>query len=142
VRTLVLVLSIGTCLAFAGAAQADIGVTITTLDVRAGAVLRGFGTASGMPVYLIPESQAPHPIRCHDGRAYRAPRSWHRPGRPYILLGHLQKTRRDYVRQRFAFRVPRVAAGRYQVAVWCQPCGRRLLLAGATLHGQVVTVRN
>jgi hypothetical protein len=73
VRTLVLVLSIGTCLAFAGAAQADIGVTITTLDVRAGGVLRGFGNASGMPVYLVPESQAPHPIRCHDGRAYCAP---------------------------------------------------------------------
>jgi hypothetical protein len=140
-RRLVLLLSIAGCLAFAVAAQADIGLTITTLDVRVGGILRGFGNASGMPIYLVPESHAPRPMPCQDGTAYCAPRSWHPPGRPYVLLGRLRRTTRDYARQRFAFRVPRVSPGRYQVAIWCQPCGRRLLLAGATLHGQVVTVR-
>jgi hypothetical protein len=141
VRRVVVSLSVAVFLTLAAAARADIGLTITTLEVRAGGVLRGFGNASGMPVYLVPESSAPRPIPCDSGRAYCAPRSWHRPGRPYVLLGHLRNGGRRYTRQRFAFRVPHVPPGRYQVAVWCQPCGRRLLLAGATLHGQVVTVR-
>jgi hypothetical protein len=140
-RRLAALVSIGACLMFAAAARADIGLTITTLDVHVGGVLRGFGNASGMPIYLVPESAAPRPIRCHDGQAYCPPRSWHPPGRPYVLLGRLRRTARSYARQRFAFRVPQVEPGRYQIAIWCQPCGRRLLLAGATLHGQVVTVR-
>lgn len=141
-RTITLIFAMTAWLALAGPAQADIGLTITTLDVQAGGVLRGFGNASGMPVYLVPESRAPRPVRCHGGRASCAPRSWQPPGRPYVLLGHLRRTRAGYYRQRFAFRVPAVTPGRYQVAVWCQPCGRRLLLAGATLHGQVVSVRS
>jgi hypothetical protein len=134
------VASLTACLALTGTAQADIGVTITTLTVRVDGILRGFGNASGMPVYLVPERNAPRPFLCRGGRAYCAPRSWHPPGRPYVLVGRL-RPRADYLRQRFAFRVPRVAPGRYQVAVWCRPCGWRLLLAGATLYGQVVRVR-
>jgi hypothetical protein len=140
VRVFVAVAALGLCLAFVEAALADLGLTITTLNVRVGDTLRGYGNASGMPVYLVPESHAPHPISCHDGAALCAPRSWQPPGKPYVLLGYLRRTRPNYKRQRFAFRVPAVAPGRYQVAFWCQPCGRRLILAGATLHGQVVTV--
>lgn len=124
VRTVALASSIAVCLAFAGAAQADVGLTITTLDVRAGGILRGFGNASGMPVYLVPERHAPRPMPCRGGTGYCAPRSWQPPGRPYVLLGHLRKPHAG--KQRFAFRVPRVAPERYQVALWCKPCGRRL----------------
>jgi hypothetical protein len=84
---------------------------------------------------------APRPFRCQGGGAYCTPRSWHPPGWPYRLLGYLRRTQPPYVRQRFAFRVPRVSPGRYQVLFWYKPCGRTLILAGATLHGQVVTVR-
>jgi hypothetical protein len=140
VRTLVLVAAIGTCLVAARAAEADVGLTITTLNVHIGGTLRGYGNASGMPVYLVPESQAPRPVLCHGGTGLCPPRSWQPPGKPYVRLGSLRSTP-NYERQRFAFRVPNVAPGRYQVVFWCQPCGRRLILAGSTLHGQVVTVR-
>lgn len=141
VRTLTVIYAILVCLALAGAARADLGLTITTLNVRSGGILRGYGNASGMPVYLVPENRAPRPFRCHGGTADCAPHSWHPPGKPYVLLGHLRPTHLLYMRERFAFRVPAVPPGRYQVAFWCRPCGRTLILAGATLHGQVVTVR-
>jgi hypothetical protein len=142
VRTLTVVLSIVVCLALIGPAQADVGLTITTLSVRSGGILRGYGSGSGMPVYLVLESRAPRPIRCH-GNGYCAPGSRRPPGkgRPYVLLGHLGHTRSDYVRQRFAFRVPAIRPGRYQVVLWCRPCGSTLILAGWTLYGQVVTIR-
>jgi hypothetical protein len=142
VRTLTVVLSIVVCLALVGAAQADVGLTITTLSVRSGGILRGYGNGSGMPVYLVPESRAPRPFRCH-GNGYCAPRSRRPPGkgRPYVLLGHLRRTRSDYVRQRFAFRVPAIRPGWYQVVLWCRSCGSTLILAGSTLHGQAVTIR-
>jgi hypothetical protein len=141
VRTFLVVLSIALCLALVGAAQAEVGLTLTTLNVRTGSILRGYGSGSGMPVYLVPERRAPRPFRCHGGKDYCTPRSWRPPGKPYVLLGHLRHTRSAYARQRFAFRVPAAAPGRYQVVLWCRPCGRTLLLAGSTLHGQVVTVR-
>jgi hypothetical protein len=94
-----------------------------------------------MPVYLVPESRAPRPFRCRGGKDYCTPRSWNPPGKPYVLLGHLRPTPSQYTRQRFAFPVPTVAPGRYQVVLWCRLCGRTLILAGSTLHGQVVTVR-
>jgi hypothetical protein len=122
------------------AAPADLGLTITTLRVHTGGILRGYGNASGMPVYLAPESRAPRPFRCHGGKDYCAPRSKRPPRRPYRLLGYLRRTKTLWVRQRFAFRLPNVSPGRYQVVFWCKPCGRTLNLAGATLHGQVVTV--
>lgn len=141
VRTLMVVLSIVVCLALVAAAQADVGLTLTTLNIRTGGILRGHGSGSGMPVYLVPEGRAPRPFRCHGGRDYCTPHSWHPPGKPYVLLGHLRGTRSQYTRQRFAFRVPAVVSGRYQVVLWCRPCGRTLILAGSTLHGQVVTIR-
>ena len=122
-------------------ARADLGLTITTLRVHSGGMLRGYGNASGMPVYLVPESRAPRPFRCHGGGDYCTPRSRRPPRGPYRLLGYLRRTKTLWLRQRFAFRVPRVRPGRYQVVFWCKPCGRTLILAGSTLHGQVVTVR-
>ena len=141
VRTITVVLSIAGCLALVAAAQADVGLTLTTIKVRSGGILRGHGSGSGMPVYLVPESRAPRPFRCHGGRDYCTPRLRRPPGKPYILLGHLRRTRSQVTRQRFAFRVQAVAPGRYQVVLWCRPCGRTLILAGSTLYGQVVTVR-
>jgi hypothetical protein len=144
VRTLVIALSIIVCLAFAGVAQADFGLTITTLNVRIGGILRGHGNAVGMPVYFVPESRAPRPFSCHGGQGLCPPRSARPPGKPYVLLGHLpgRYSPRTVRRVRFAFRVPTVPSGRYQVVFWCKPCGGSLLLAGATLYGQVVIVRN
>jgi hypothetical protein len=118
-RGVVLVLAIAVGVGLAESARADIGLTITTVEVRAGGVLRGFGNASGMPIYLVPESHAPRPIPCQGGRAYCAPRSWHPPQRPYVRLGRLRPRGDAYPSRRFAFRVPSVGPGRYEVAVWC-----------------------
>ena len=52
VRILTIVLSIVVCLALVVAAQADVGLTLTTLNVRIGGILRGHGSGSEMPVYL------------------------------------------------------------------------------------------
>jgi hypothetical protein len=125
-------------LLFVPAARADYGLRLTTTSVRVGGLLRGTGNAPGMPVYLVPERSAPRPRKCHGGAAYCAPRSARPPGKPYVLLGRFPRRRRNGP---FAFRVPRVVPGRYQVVFWCKPCGGTLLLAGATLYGQVVTVR-
>jgi hypothetical protein len=141
VRPLAILFSLTVIFVAAEVAQADLGLTITTLNVHSGGILRGYGNASGMPVYLVPESRAPRPFRCRGGTAYCTPHSWHRPGKPYVLLGYLRRTHPPYMRQRFAFRLPGVSPGRYQVVFWCKPCGRTLILAGATLHGQVVMVR-
>jgi hypothetical protein len=136
--TLVLPVAI---LVAAKAAQADLGLTITTLSVRSYGILRGYGNASGMPVYLVPESRAPRPFRCRGGTAYCEPHSWHPPGKPYVLLGYLRRTHPMYQRRRFAFRLQGVSPGRYQVVFWCKPCGQTLILAGSTLQGQVAMVR-
>jgi hypothetical protein len=143
-RTLIVLASITACLAFAGTALADFGLTITTLSVRSGGILRGHGNAVGMPAYLIPESRAPRPFSCHGGKGLCPPRSARPPVKPYILLGHLPgRYSPTTVREvRFAFRVPALPTGRYQVVFWCRSCGGSLLLAGATLRGQVVTVRS
>src|SRR2546423_4400961 len=120
--------SIATCLALAEAAQADFGLTITTLSVRSSGVLRGYGNAAGMPVYLVPESRAPRPSSCHGGKGLCPPLSARPPGKPYVLLGRLpgRYTPRTVRRVRFAFRVPTVPSGRYQVVFWCRPCGGSL----------------
>jgi hypothetical protein len=138
----VVVLSFATWLAFAGAAQADFGLTITTLNVRSGGILRGYGNAVGMPVYLVAESRAPRPFSCHGGKGLCPPRSARPPRKPYILLGHLpgHYSPTTVRRVRFGVRVPTVRSGRYQIVFWCRPCGGSLLLAGSTLHGQVVTI--
>jgi hypothetical protein len=130
------------CLAVTATALADVGLTITTLNVCPAGVLRGHGNGSGFPVYLVPESRAPRPFRCH-GNGYCVPRSRRPPGKgkPYVLLGRLRRTRSNYVLQDFAFRVPAVAPGRYQVVLWCRQCGGSLILAGSTFHGQVVKIR-
>ena len=133
--------SIGACLIAAAPALADVGLRVTTLHVRVGGVLRGSGNASGMPVDLVSERSAPRPFSCDGGRGLCAPRSASPPGRPYVRLGRLPGSPKRLGRiVRFAFRVPAVPPGRYQVVFWCKPCGRSLLLAGATTYGQVVTV--
>ena len=143
-RPLLAAVSIAAYLTFVGAALADFGLTVTTLDVHTGGTLRGHGNAVGMPVYLVPESRAPRPFWCDKHRGLCPPRTATPPGKPYVLLGHLggRYSPRTVREQRFAFRVPAVPPGRYQVVFWCRPCGGSLLLAGATVHGQVVRVRS
>jgi hypothetical protein len=134
VRAFAILAALAFCAVVAGSAWADYGMRITTTHVRVGGFLRGTGNAAGMPAYLVPEKNAPRPRLCHGGTGYCPPLTARPPGKPYVLLGRLPR------RRRFAFHVPRVAPGRYQVAFWCKPCGGSLLLAGATLYGQVVTV--
>jgi hypothetical protein len=138
VRLLALTITLVASLVLAAAAWADYGIRVTTSVVRVGGVLRGVGNAPGMPVYLVPESRAPRPFLCHGGKGYCSPRTRRPPATPYVLLGRFPD-RKKY--GPFAFRVPRVAPGRYQVVFWCRVCGGSLILAGGTLHGQVISIR-
>jgi hypothetical protein len=88
VRPLAILFSLSVIFVAAGAARADLGLTITTLSVHSGGILRGYGNASGMPVYIVPESRAPRPFRCRGGTAYCTPHSWRTPSKPYVLLGY------------------------------------------------------
>jgi hypothetical protein len=112
VRALAAVFLLTLSLVSTEAARADLGLTITTLRVHSGGILRGHGNATGMPVYLVPESRAPRPFRCHGGKDYCTPRSRRPPRRPYRLPGYFQRTKTPWVRQRFAFGVPHVSPGR------------------------------
>jgi hypothetical protein len=132
-------IGIAIVLAAAGAARADVYVVVTTTTVHVGGFLRGTGDGSGLPFYLVPYAHRPLPYACRTN-AYCAPRARRAPRRPYVYFGRLRRTRDFYVRQHFRFRVPRVAPGRYAVVIWCRPCGGSLILAGATMQGQVVTV--
>ena len=123
----------------AARAQADVGIRITTEETRVGGLIRGWANGSAASLYLVPESAARRPYPCRGG--FCTPRVRRVPQPPYVFLGRLRRTRSHFVRQRFAFRVPRVRPGRYQVAMWCRPCGGSLILAGATMHGQVVVIR-
>jgi hypothetical protein len=115
-----------------GSAPADVGVRLTTVSVPERGAIRGWGTA-GMPLLLVPEASAPRLFRCR-GNGLCSPRSSRLPGSPYVLLGVSKRS--------FALRLPaQVRPGRYQVVLWCRACGGSLILAGATMYGQVVTVR-
>jgi hypothetical protein len=117
-----------------GSAHADVGARLDTTTVSVGQLLRGWGSA-GMPLYLVDERRAPRPFSCMGGRGVCAPQS-ERPTRPrFVFLGKILRS------GTIALRVPAVPAGRYQVVLWCRPCGSSLILAGATMYGQVVTVR-
>jgi hypothetical protein len=121
------------------AASADVYVIIANTIVHRGGYLRGTGDGSGLPFYLVPERFAPLGHRCH-GNGFCAARTKRPPRRPYVFIGRLRRTRYFYAKQHFRFRVPMVRPGRYKVVIWCRPCGRSLILAGATGFGQTVTV--
>jgi hypothetical protein len=126
-------------LAAAPIAAADVYVIIANTTVHRGGYLRGTGDGSGLPFYLVPERNAPLGYRCH-GNGFCAPRTKRPPGKPYVFLGRLRRTRNFYAKQYFRFRVPMVRPGKYKVVIWCRPCGGSLILAGATGFGQTVTV--
>jgi hypothetical protein len=128
-------------LVFAPTASADIGLRLTTFHVRVGGLLKGTGNGGGMRVYLVSESRAHRPYRCNRPRPNGIcnPRFFRPPRAPYIFLGRMPGPL-NYRGRSFAFRVPRVAPGRYQVAIWCRPCGGSLILAGDTIYGQVLTI--
>ena len=134
------VVAVSGFLGVTGLAGADVGVVLDTATVRVGEALRGSGDGAGMPVYLVPARIALRPFPCH-GDGYCNHCSKRPPGPPYVLLGRLAVTRDVYQDQRFSFRVPKVAPGRYRVALWCRACGGSLILAGRRIEGQVVQVR-
>ena len=132
-------LAVAIVLLAAPAAHADVGATIADTTVHQGGYLRGTGNGSGLPLYLVPERNAPLLYRCH-GNGFCSPRTKRPPRRPYVFLGRLRRTHDFYAKQHFRFRVPMVRPGRYKVVMWCRPCGGSLILAGSTRFGQTVTV--
>ena len=111
-------------------AAADVYVVLANTTVHRGGYLRGTGDGSRLPFYLVPKRRAPD-----VGTQVRQP-----PGRPYVFLGRLRRTRNFYAKQHFRFRVPTVQPGKYKVVIWCRRCGGNLILAGPTGFGQTVTV--
>lgn len=115
-------------------ASADVGIVLTTLVVHRCGWIRGVGDGSGLPVYLVPNRFAPRRESSSE------PRSTHAPGRPFIFLGRLRRTRDPYANQRFRFRVPRVRPGRYRVFLYCRPCGGSLIVSGISFEGQTLRI--
>jgi hypothetical protein len=59
------------------------------------------------------------------------------------LIGRVRSESHSHELRPFAARVPNIAPGRYQVALWCKTCRPgNLFLAGDTLRGQVVRIRD
>jgi hypothetical protein len=128
-------------LALAPAAEADIGVRLSTKDVHVGGTLRGWSNGRGFPVYIVPSALAPKRYSCHKGTAICEPRSKRPPGKPFVLLGRVPGKAGDYGKQWFAFRVPRVRPGLYRVFIYCRPCGHSLIQSGSGVEGETIRIR-
>ena len=129
-------------LALVPAASADIGLRLSTKDVRVGGTLRGWSNGRGFPVYIVPSALAPERYSCHNGTAICEPTSRRPPGKPFVLLGRVPGKFADFRKQWFAFRVPRVHSGVYRVFIYCRPCGRSLIQSGDRLEGETVRIRS
>jgi hypothetical protein len=69
------------------------------------------------------------------------PTSKRAPGPPFILLGHLRRTKSVYARQAFSFDVsPRMIPGLYGMYLYCRPCGNSLVQSGDRLEGETIRV--
>jgi hypothetical protein len=142
IRTVAVVAALGgSTLALPPSAGADIGLRLTTKDVRVGGTLRGWSNGRGFPVYIVPSALAPKRYSCHRGTAICEPTSRRPPGEPFVLVGRVPGKFGDYGKQPFAFRVPRVRAGRYRVFIYCRPCGRSLIQSGDRLEGETIRIR-
>lgn len=144
-------LTVAVALVAASAASADIGIVSVKPSVaKPGALvtLRVEGylqlDAPSMPVVLLVLLRAgstPRPYPCKHGIC--EPMVWRRRlGRPpYRIVGFArrrvrERTQLDHAEAVVVFRVPRVAPGRYRLALWCGPCARGpqgSLIAGPTL---------
>jgi hypothetical protein len=121
-------------------AQADVGVYPATKVVPLGGVIHGWGDGSGMAVYLVPAVAGPKRFSC-GGNGICEPTSKRAPGRPFILLGHLRRTKNVYARQSFSFAVSsRLAPGLYRMYLYCRSCGNSLIQSGTRLEGETIRV--
>ena len=63
------------------------------------------------------------------------------PGKPFVFLGTLRRTKNVYAGQRFSFHVPSdLLPGRYRMYLYCRPCGGSLIQGGQRLEGETIRV--
>ena len=115
----------------AGASRADVGVySVTPEAARPGTPMTvrvgGFYGEFRAPLYVVPASRMPQWTVCGPKRVCApsvgvAPTRW-----PYTRVGTITTANKGVIR----FRLPRVPAGRYGFAVYCDACTRG---AGGTL---------
>jgi hypothetical protein len=126
-------------LALTPAASADVLIILTTFNVPQHGLIRGHGSGSNMPVYLVPIRDAPHRYM-RNGTSYE-PQLQRPPGSPFVLLGRLRDYRDVFKNQAFAFRVPAsVRPGLYRVFLYCRARGGSLIVSGLTFSGQVLRI--
>jgi hypothetical protein len=139
-RNLLLLALIGVALVIAPAAHADVGVYPQTKVVPVGGVIHGWGDGSGMAVYLVPAAAGPKRRSC-GVNGICEPTSKRAPGAPFILLGHLRRTKNVYAPQAFSFEVsPRMIPGLYRMYLYCGPCGNSWIQSGDRLEGETIRV--
>lgn len=139
-RKLVFVAIAGAGLLAPSPARADVGVYPATKVVPLGGVIHGWGDGSGMAVYLVPAGVGPKRHSC-GANGICEPTSKRAPGPPFMLLGHLRRTKNVYARQSFSFAVsPRLSPGLYRMYLYCRPCGNSLIQSGARLEGETIRV--
>lgn len=119
-------------------ARADVGVYPATKVVPVGGVISGQGDGSGMSVYLVPAATGPKRHSCGaDGIC--EPTAKRAPGKPFILLGRLRRTKNIYANQSFSFSVPLdLSPGPYRMYLYCRPCGNSLIQSGGRLEGEMI----
>ena len=106
-------------LASAAPASADVLITLTTYNLPRHGVVRGHGSGSGMPVYIVPLRDAPH-RSIRNGTSYE-PQVKHPPRAPFVLLGHLRAYKDVFKNQAFAFRIPAtLKPGLYRIYLYCR----------------------
>ncbi len=120
-------------------ASADVLITLITFNLPQHGIVRGHGSGSGMPVYIVPAKDAPH--RYQPNGTSHEPRIKHAPRAPFVLLGRLHAYRDTFKNQAFAFRIPSsIKPGLYRVFLYCRACGGSLIVSGLTYSGQVLRV--
>jgi hypothetical protein len=140
-RKLILVALVGVAQSIAPAANADgVGLYPETRVVPLGGVIQGWGDGSGMAVYLVSATAGPRRHSCGEN-ATCEPTSKRAPGAPFVLLGHLRRTKNIFARQSFSFTVsPRLSPGFYRMYLYCRPCGNSLIQSGNRLEGETIRV--
>lgn len=139
-------------LVVAAPAAADIGIVgVAPSAARPGQTVRVHVNGylpmrlRAMPIVLVRADLMPRPYPCKKA-AICEPIVWRgrleRP--PYRILGFTRGWRRnrtqpDHADARFRVRVPRVAPGRYTLALWCAPCVRGP--QGSLIAGPRLTIR-
>ena len=136
----VVALGVALGLVLSGRASADVGVAVLTRVVPVGGVIVGHGDGSGLPVYLVAAALGPRRDACRQ-RAICEPSVASTPRSPFVLLGHLHRTKDTYAWQRFTFPLPpTVRPGLYRMYLYCRPCGGSLIQSGTRVTGETIRV--